>query len=234
MKKNKEIEDDLLQRAFDPDEELPLPEDYMLDEINYKSVQFLKKVEKEREKIERKKEIDIEYSLNVDNQSKFTENYLKLNISMMWINAIKKEFNQLKSLLKKKAESLNSHKSMNAGDIINSYKLQKENVKYIEIPNDSIINTLLPQMTNKICFKLISHFEKLFLLHETSNFYAISMWIYFLLVLIKTPIVDEDNSVLYSLNKNIVRYLKDSNEELVHLKIIHVLISEIFYQKIVN
>ena len=65
-----------MERAFDVDEELPLPEDYILDEINDQSVEYLKKVDQQRQALEhkhshKKNSIEIEYNLNVNNYNQF-------------------------------------------------------------------------------------------------------------------------------------------------------------------
>ena len=104
MNFNNDLEDELLQRAFDVDEELPLPEDYVLDEINSKSVEFLKNVDKERKLLSSNNQnsiivdyMDIEFSLNVDNTSNFKENYKRLKIPQRWIDGIKIEFSKIKN-----------------------------------------------------------------------------------------------------------------------------------------
>ena len=62
--------------------------------------------------------------------------------------------------------------------------------------------------------------------------YIVTLWIYYLLIMLQTPLIDEDNSVLFSLNKNIVKH--PNFEESIHMKIIHVILSEIFSQKLIN
>ena len=55
------------------------------------------------------------------------------------------------------------------------------------------------------------------------------------------PLVDEDNSILYSLNKNLVKSLSENKEEIPNImtesigkKMIFVIVSEIFGQKIIK
>lgn len=269
-----ELEDELLQRAFDADEDTPIPEDYVLDEIHERSIDFLKAVDKERKLMEMKsgkafvknenvKGIDIVYSLNVDNNSKFAENYERLGINRNWINEIIREFKiQLRNSSKDSQNTNNGVKKMNFDEIINKYKLHKENLMQcggtfsssrMSFPNDQINSELSAIITNKICIRLLLHFEKLFnsvvvngsssdedKTEKDSNYsYIIMLWIYSLLLMLKTPLVDDDNSALYSLNKNIYKYLNkyrntgnSSSVSYTPLKIIHVIISEVFSQKI--
>jgi hypothetical protein len=162
-----EIEDELIQRAFDADEDMPLPEDYILDEINDQSVEFLKRVDQERRSLEinsTKKENnkEIEYSLNVDNNLKFTENYRVLNITESWMKNVKEEFEYLQETIQSYQENnKNSKQNLNLQEILNKYKLN--NVKDLHLPSDIILQELTPSLTNKLCIKLISHFKKLLL-----------------------------------------------------------------------
>jgi hypothetical protein len=77
-KKNYGKEDELLQLAFNINEELSLPEEYQLDELNDQSVNFMKKVRHETELLElknrfNKSEREIEYNLNVNNNITFED-----------------------------------------------------------------------------------------------------------------------------------------------------------------
>lgn len=235
-----DIEDELVQRAFDVDEDLPLPQDYILDEINDRSVEFLKKVEKERNLLHIKhsyvnKTIELEFSLNVNNNISFQKNYEILNISNDWIKVVKEEFRFLVDLIS--TEYPKREKKYSAKEIISKYKLN--NIHEISIPSDIIKSELSQYLNNKINISLLKHFEKL-LHHCTSEFYYnLMLWIYYLTTCLQTPLVDDDNSILYTLNKNILKKLKsETNEDpnftngIVSLKIIHIIISEEFGQKV--
>lgn len=247
-----EIEDELIQRAFDVDEDMPLPEDYILDEINDQSVEFLKRVEQERRNLElnyaKNNNKDIEYSLNVDNNSKFTENYKFLKISEGWIKNIKNEFEYLQETIRSVQENnKDSKQNLNLQEILNKYKLNS--FKDLHLPSDIVLEDLTPSLTNKICIKLITHLKKLLFTNadkqvftdntdnSNNSIYHCNLWIYYILASLKTPLVDDDNSVLYSLNKEISKILhchQNFNEnENISLKVNHVIISEIFYQKVV-
>lgn len=239
-------DEEMLQVAFDVEEDLNLPENYQLDEINQQSVEFLKFVKNQRKNIEMKNEnfksIDLEFNINVNNNNIFKETYDKFAIDNFWIMAIKREFSNLQkrmAILKKEKERNTTHYK-NVGDLIKEYNLYYENIKYFSIPNDTMIKELCPILSNKLCIKLINHFNKI-LFKSTTDEEKILTWIYFLLSFLEMPLVDEDNSVLYSLNKAILKHLiENSNDEnlstlckeSIGKKIIFVVISEIYGQKV--
>jgi hypothetical protein len=238
-----ESDEEILKVAFDVDEDFNLPEEYELDEINQKSVEFLKYVKMESKNLELKnansKSIGIEYSLNVNNNLIFQDVYDKLGIDNEWIKEIKKEFSQLQnevSKYKKEKNMMNTSFYKNVGDLIKDYNLYYENIKHFSIPDEKILQELGAKLTNKICIKLINHFNKVF--SQTSqNVDKFLMWLYYILAMLETPLVDEDNSVLYSLNKKIVKNLTEAKEETITneaigKRIIFIIISEIFGQKV--
>jgi hypothetical protein len=236
-----DIEDELVQRAFDIDEDLPLPQDYILDEINDSSVEFLKKVEKERNLLDNKhsyvnKRIELEFSLNVNNNINFQKNYEIFNISNNWIKTIKEEFRFLAELIS--TDYPKREKKYNTKEIISKYKLNS--LHEIPIPSDIIKSDLSEYLNNKVCIGLISHFEKLLRNCNVEFYYILMLWVYYLTTCLQTPLVDDDNSTLYNLNKNILKKLKletnanpDFANGIISLKIIHVIISEEFGQKVV-
>ncbi len=243
-----EIEEDILERAFDVDEEMPLPEDYILDEINDKAVEYLRRVGKERDTIEQKHSvsktlIDFEYSLNVNNTNQFESLYEKLGIKKEWIQQVKDEFETLQLQIKES----NSHQKndiMNFDQVLNKYKLHRDQLPFA-IPNDFVVSELAPIITNRLCIKIISHFNRMFLEFHTSGkekIKSIFLWIYLTLAMLKTPLVDDDSSLLYELNKNILnKGLKhdgvictQESEENISFKIVFIIISEIFGQKVIT
>jgi hypothetical protein len=219
------MDDELLNIVFDPDEVIELPDEYVLDEVNTESVRFLKAVQKERKEIELKngkiKEINIEISLNVNNDLKYRDLYEKLDIARDWIELIIEEFSGLKNKLYDCKKSSTEKKFQHAGDVIAHYKLYPENIKYITIPDPYFLST---SMTNKICLKLLSFFSK-----NYSEDNTILIWVYYLLAMIETPLLDEDNSILYNLNKNVFKSINKIEE-----KLLFVIISEIYGQKIIR
>ena len=91
--KYNELEEEIMERAFDVDEEVPLPEDYILDEINDQSVDYLKKVFKQREALDNKffeknSHIEFEFNTNVNNSNEFENLYAKLQITKNIISKV--------------------------------------------------------------------------------------------------------------------------------------------------
>ena len=64
------------------------------------------------------------------------------------------------------------------------------------------------------------------------NFTKLSEYLYLFLILLNKPLVDTDNSILYDLNKKIYFHIKKTKNENITLKIIFIIIMEIFKQKI--
>jgi len=241
-KKNTESDDELLPVAFDENEVINLPDEYEIDEINEKSLEFLKKVKVERKNLESKnsnfKAIEMEISLNVNNDIIFQDVYEKLSIDKDWIIEIKKEFFNLQTDLSR--YKMKNHKGSdmfkNVGEIIQTHNLYYENIKKFCIPDENILQELCPKLTNKLCIKLISHFNKV-LSQVSENEEKIFYWLYYILAMLQLPLVDEDNSILYSLNKKLIKILTDSKEETISnkyigMRIIFVIISENFGQKV--
>jgi hypothetical protein len=245
-KKNdsKDSDEEMLQVAFDINEGLNLPDDYQIDDINKKSVEFLKFVKTQRKNLEIKnenfKQIELEFSLNVNNHLLYQDIYDKLKIDKIWVDIIKDEFNKLRNQLVKYKKDKNTSYFKNVGEIVKEHKLYLENLKYFSIPNEAILQDLCPKLSNKLCIKLINHFHKI--LSQTSqNTEVILVWIFYLLGTLEMPLVDEDNSILYSVNKNLVKSLSENKEEIPNImtesigkKMIFVIISEIFGQKIIK
>jgi len=256
MNKNKsfnaynDIEEEMIERAFDADEDLPMPEDYIMDDINDRSIDYLKSVQKQRSSIESKfynknTNIEYEFSLNVDNNYQFDEQYEKLNLSKSFVKSVNDEFLELQIYIQDNFDS-----SANLGikfsfeEILNKYHLNKDSINQAEIPNDSVLLSLSPVLTNKLCIKLIAHFDKLMFTIKAVNqnkANIILLWIYFILIKLKTPLIDEDNSVLYNLNKHILGSLQhegvictQESDSSTYSKIIFSIISEIFGQKIMR
>jgi hypothetical protein len=216
-------DDDLLPMALDIEENFILPGGYTYDEMHEESIRFLKRAKQEGKIINKKKYVkQIEYSIGVNNQNIFKERYTQMGISEKWINQITIEYNKLK----KNLDALrNQNKILLTSNMIaGQYKLHKEN-KYIQPPDQECINYLSSNITNKLCISLL---KTLTSIYETNSDYNISLWIYYLLHMLNTPLIDEDNSILYKLNK--IVYKKNTTEA----KLIHVIISEIFKQRLIN
>jgi hypothetical protein len=236
-KKFKITDEDLLPIAFAVNDNMPLPESYTNDPINEESMLFLKSVIKEGKQYERQ-DINSIFSVQgkVNNNQIFEDRYISLGISPQWRRMIVKEFESIRNRIHKEYLT-NKKEFIDLNKIISDYKLQIENIKHIQEPSITTIEFCSKNMNNKICIKLIKHFNKLYMKKE--NIYVILQWVYFFLFLLKLPLIDEDNAELYHLNKNILNCLlqkseKISNQEEISQKIIYILISEIFGQKIIT
>jgi hypothetical protein len=250
--KYNELEEEIMERAFDVDEEVPLPEDYILDEINDQSVDYLKKVSKQREALDNKffeknSQIEYEFNTNVNNSNEFENLYAKLQITKNIISKVKEEFNSTSWSLFDMANQSNENNhrtlTLNYDQILNKYKLHRDQLPFT-FPYDYLLIDLVVCLTNKLCMKLISHFNKLFLeFYKSHKEYIknILLWVYFILMMLKTPLVDDDNSVLYELNKNILYndlmhgdvICLQETEDLSSCKIIYIVLSEVFGQKVI-
>lgn len=221
----------LLQRVFNINEEMDLPEDYQLDEINEVCMKFLKNSKNERKLIDSSRNLikDIEFSSNIDNTKVFHDNYILFEIKEYWIENVKNEYFSTKN----KINFLSNSVKLNFNDFVQKYRLQKEKIRGLILPTEDIIN----EINSILAVKLINHFHNL--LKNGERIGIILLWIYSLLMLLDPPLVDDDSASLYSLNKTIVKELKKnidkySNEEIISMKIIFVILSEIFKQKIIH
>jgi len=305
----KNSSDELLVLAFDPDEEFPLPENYIIDELNEDSINFLRKAKEEESNLQSKilqsdnikdhkvdkiishdlqiyQTEEVIFNINVNNNDVFEKNYIEFNININWKDIILHEFKYLNSFFSEAKSNkniiienhifdeeqkdyfsfihlsnLNQLKKQNltSEDIIKEYKLQIENINNIKAPTSDNMTTFLAlKLNNKNIIKLIKHFSKQFT--EKKNIYNILMWAYMLLSFLQLPLIDDDNSILYALNKNIKSFIKTCVEEetktqnlddydkdnmitsdycilqkkndLITAKIIYIIISEFFNQKI--
>lgn len=265
--KQKNNAEELLVQAFDPEEDFPLPENYVIDEVNEESINFLKRAKDEEKKLElntktKKQELltektkqtdiveknsnkipqifqreEIIYNLNVNNKDIFAKNYNDFKISADWKKIILHEFNYLNSFFSnaKANKSLysleayicaeaqkdfythlhlqNLNKSnkqfLTHEEIIKEFKLHNENINNIKAPaSDNMSLFLALKLNNKNCIRLIKHFGKN--LPQARNVYDLLMWIYMLISFLQLPLVDDDNSVLYGLNKTLKKFIEMS------------------------
>lgn len=327
--KQKNSEEELLVQAFDPEEDFPLPENYIIDELNEESINFLKKAKEEEKFIELKKKQtqlkaeknlienqsttilsdkenklrnhqivqkeEIIYNINVNNRDIFAKNYTDFNISTEWKNIILHEFNYLNKYFSEIKANKNNYsletyltaeeqrdyhsyfhlsnlnkmnkQILSHDDIIKEFKLYRENINFIKAPvSDNMSLFLALKINNKNAIRLIKHFWKN--LSEAHNVYNILMWIYMLLSFLQMPLVDDDNSILYGLNKSVKKFIEMSieiekqnidnmseqsrykndeqqvnglkcnnehqlNYDLIGAKIIYIILSEFFNQRII-
>jgi hypothetical protein len=221
--------DELLQVAFDVDDKIDIPKDYVLDELHEESMLFLKNSKTQSitclSKIRDTREV--EYSLNVNNNQSYIDIYTGLGISDNWIKQIKTEFNSLNTYLNNR-KSGNKIK-LNIDDITARFRLYKENIKAIQIPIQEDIEQFSKNITNRLCITLLKILIGIYQTIQGSiDDYNICLWIYYVLVMLQLPLIDDDNSILFKLNKLI--YTK--GPETINAKLLFVILSEIFNQKI--
>jgi hypothetical protein len=227
---NKKNSDELLQVAFDVEDKINLPDNYVLDEFHEESMVFLKNLKDEAKvfssKIKNTKEI--EFNTNINNNQTYLNIYEKLGISNSWINQIKNEYQNLaKYLYTLRADN---KMKLSIDDIVAKYKLYKENINHLPLPSQEEIEQLSKNITNKLCITLIKILTAIYQnISSDSNDYNLCLWIYYILLMIQLPLIDEDNSVLYKLNKLIY----NKNPETIHSKILFVILSNIFNQRII-
>jgi hypothetical protein len=177
----------------------------------------------------------VEYSVNVNNELTFKDNYNNLKITEDWMNIVKVEFERISEYIK--SYKAKDKEKFDYNELLKNLKINKENMKNITYPSQEAINYLSVNINNKMCMKLIKHFTSLFDM-DSPNKYNISMWIYYLFCMLERPLVDEDNATLYGFIKKLHKYIstnKDSIEIDVDCgRILYVIINEIFKQKLVS
>jgi hypothetical protein len=227
--KNKKS-DELLQVAFDIDEKVDIPDDYVLDDLHDESIQFLKNTKSQGiaclSRVRNTKEV--EYSLNVNNNKSYIDIYDRLGITEQWKILIKNEFESLGSYIQ--GIKVQNKVKLSVDEITSKYRLHRENIKAIQIPSQEDIEKLSMNMSNRLCITLIKILMGIYqAISASEDDYKLCMWIYYVLLMIQLPLVDEDNSIIYKLNKLI--YSKGMGS--INSKLLFVIISEIFRQKIV-
>ena len=164
------------------------------------------------------------YSTFPDNIELTKKNvYEKMNINKKLIEAVFEEYFKTKNkfLNEKKRENNNKHIEL----IIN----HKEFNKY-EFPKDNIIkNNIIPFKSNDYlmkninkCFKVLKSCNK----NSKNELEKISEWLYTFLLFLEMPLTQEYNADLYSINK----YIYNNFIKISELKIIFIIICEIFKQ----
>ena len=151
--------------------------------------------------------------------------YEELKINNDFINEVLSEY----EIVKDKILKLNIEKK-------NELIISKKNYNISPFPNDYILKTrILGFKSNKKCMKQILTIKNIiFSNNEINNINLTKLyqWIYTFLLLLDTPLIDSDNSILYDLNKKIYLQEKNTNNNNIYLKIIFIIISKIFNQKI--
>lgn len=250
--------DDLRTLAFEIDDNTPLPLGYAIDELVTKQAKaYIQSVKEERKRIKLKKKSkvkDIEYNIFPDNNKQIYTIYSNMNLSLQYIDLVKTEYNRIKQKITSDFKFSEGKLSVEA--LINQYKLTIEKYNLLIIPDDAVLKAIGSSINNKIGMKLLKTIHSLLIYdskkNESNKHYELLMWLYMLLCFIEMPLVDDDNSTLYSVNKylfqSIMAKIKDgsNNEEnnsnannnnepveIISMKIVYIIISEIFKQKII-
>ena len=168
------------------------------------------------------------YSIFPDNIEITKKNiYEKMHINDNLIKAVIEEY------LKTKYKFLNEYKKEgNSNEISKNDKLiinHKEFNKY-NLPEDNIINNnILPFKSNDYlmkninkCFKVLKNCNK----NKKKELGKVSEWLYTFLLFLEMPLTPEFNADLYAINK----YIFNNFMKISELKIIFIIICEIFKQ----
>ena len=151
--------------------------------------------------------------------------YEELKINNDFINEVLSEY----EIVKDKILKLNIEKK-------NELIISKKNYNISPFPNDYILKTrILGFNSNKKCMKQILTIKNIIFSNNNINNINLTklyQWIYTFLLLLDTPLIDSDNSILYDLNKKIYLQEKNTNNNNIYLKIIFIIISKKFNQKI--
>ena len=172
---------------------------------------------------ESESEIFLNYNYsNFENQNNI---YEELKINNDFINEVLSEY----KIAKDKISKLNIEKK-------DELMISKKNYNISPLPNDYILKTrVLGFKSNKKCIKQILTIKNIIFSNNDINNINLTKlyeWLYTFLLLLDTPLVDSDNSILYDLNKKIYLQQKKNNNNNIYFKIIFIIISKVFKQKI--
>ena len=169
----------------------------------------------------------IAVSSHPDNIKTLTqENNSSLGITEQMVEKIREEFSSFQEEIIELAKNLPEKKG-------NSFVIPKKEFNSIPSPtNEILVSEVLPYRTNRYCMKQIKSINKILQSgNKIENIEVIYLWLYTYLSLLKTPLVDDDNSILYSINKYLFKSLKENKSDS-YKKVIYIIISEIFKQKV--
>ena len=174
---------------------------------------------------------EIEMNVHPDNvQVLRYKIYKHLNVNVHMVDEIKKEYECMKRkcmlLLKETKENENGKK-------LNIINMIKDFGKSIRPTKCVLVNNVFPYLNNNYCFVQIKFIYKVIYSHKiliNMPFNVLYEWLYLFLIMLKMPLVDDQNAFLYKINKHI--FNKNKTTLTTHDKIIAIIISEIFNQKI--
>lgn len=174
---------------------------------------------------------DIEMNVHPDNvQVLRYKIYEHLNVNVHMVDEIKKEYECMKRKCMMLLKETNENES---GKKLNIVNMIKDFGKSIRPTKCVLVNNVFPYMNNNYCFVQIKFIYKVIYSHKiliNIPFNVLYEWLYLLLIMLKLPLVDDQNAFLYKINKHI--FNKNKTTLTTNDKIIAIIISEIFNQKI--
>ena len=243
---------ELLQKAFDvniKNEEYYPNCVYIDKDVDNEAMEFLKNTINEANQIEREQYLktntnnivndndsddgddEIEMNVHPDNvQVLRYKIYEHLNVNVYMVDEIKKEYECMK---RKCMMLLNEANENESGKKLNIVNMIKDFGKSIRPTKCVLVNNVFPYLNNNYCFVQIKFIYKVIYSHKiliNMPFNVLYEWLYLFLIMLKLPLVDDQNAFLYKINKHI--FNKNKTLLTTHDKIISIIISEIFNQKI--
>jgi hypothetical protein len=200
------------------------------DEISaFKNDNEIQNVEEDDESSSSSELIYSTYPNNVET----TKNniYKEMNINQNLIKAVIEEYSQTKEKFMK-----GFNRESEAKNIIeekNKFIFNPKEFNQYDLPKDDIINyNILPFISNGYlikninkCFKVLKKCNK----NSKKEISALSEWFYTFLLFLESPLSPDHSADLYSINKYIYNNFIKNTE----LKIIFIIISEIFKQLLI-
>jgi hypothetical protein len=174
---------------------------------------------------------EIEMNVHPDNvQVLRYKIYEHLNVNVHMVDEIKKEYECMKRKCMMLLKETNENES---GKKLNIVNMIKDFGKSIRPTKCVLVNNVFPYLNNNYCFVQIKFIYKVIYSHKiliNIPFNVLYEWLYLLLIMLKLPLVDDQNAFLYKINKHI--FNKNKTTLTTNDKIIAIIISEIFNQKI--
>jgi len=219
-----DLDDNLMQKAFNIDEQLQIPEGYQLDPIDQQCMQFLRSKRTEenktsKSKIKHKKEKVIPLKNCMDNE------FYRIEIEENWRKEVLNEFCFVRSQVEELKNKSKDIKKLSFEQLVEKFNL--DNIMTAPDIRD------LAFINNNSAISLIEY------LHEKINelsLYSSSLYIYYFLSFLDVPLVDDSCSILYMLNKQLVELLRNktiSETDQISCKILYVIITDFFNQRII-
>jgi len=237
-------DEELMAKAFDINDKIKPPQNYVLDSMNDDSIKFLKKVQEQYKDLEKNNKMNVKKLNNnnlVNTKESNEPSYKKvqlvdLNFKKEYIENILTEFQNLRNCIEDyKKNFQGSYKSYD--DFLKSNYLDIENIEYFGEP--SVESSTL--LNNMISIRILKYFKKLLTLEK--NTYTILLWVYYILSNLQCPLTDDQSSVLHDINKIIYRQLNkleavtnyDETAEYtkISLKIVFTILSKYFEQNLI-